>query len=184
MRPWIPFVLGVVLSATTSTAFAQSAVTSLDALQGAVRAGDTVSVTDVTGREVTGRLSVLSPTSLTILVDDRVREWRDVDIVTIRQRRSDSPADGAAWGAVAGGVAAVLVIVLTYNKDADDPVPVNPGLTVGLLAGAGALIGAGIDAAQTERRVVFQRQQTSGVSFRLGAALTSTRAGMSLAIGF
>jgi hypothetical protein len=52
-------------------------------------------VTDSAGIETTGKIASLSPSSLTLLSDGLRREWREIDVATIKQRRADSLANGA-----------------------------------------------------------------------------------------
>jgi hypothetical protein len=64
-----------------------------------VRPGDAVSVTDNSGREVSGRIAELTPATLTVVVRGNSREWTEKDVRKIRHRRSDPLSNGALWGA-------------------------------------------------------------------------------------
>jgi len=100
--------LGMVLVVSAPMAHAQGVASTLRELQLLVRPGETVTVTDAQGREVQGRIETLSPSLLALSDRSGRHEWTEADIVSIRQRKGDSLANGALWGlAVGAGVGAI-----------------------------------------------------------------------------
>ena len=80
----------LLLAATASLAEAQRA-SSFMQLPLLVGPGDTVTVTDRTGRELKGKIAALSPSTLALLADGIRHDLTDADVAFIRQRRPDSP---------------------------------------------------------------------------------------------
>ena len=73
---------------TVALADAQTAG-SFDELQRILNRGDRVRVTDHTGRELTGRLVDLSPSSLSLEVEGARRDLLDADVTLVHQWRPD-----------------------------------------------------------------------------------------------
>jgi hypothetical protein len=183
VKTGIVIALGLLVGVIAADAFAQD-VTSLEGLLQMVQKGDRITVGDVSGREMTGRLSVLSPTSLTLLVDDRPRTWQEADIAAVYRRHVDSVANGAGIGVLAGLVTGLAVVASSApDSDSDDVWPISPAVVVGIAAGAGAAIGAGVDAAIVGRRAIFRKPQTSRVSVAL-IGLSGARAVAVVQVGF
>lgn len=88
--------LSLCIPAIASTAEAQGIADS-EQLRLLVKPGDTVSVTDTARREVTGKMTVLSSSSLAMVVNGTRLELTEREVATIRQRRSDSLGNGAIW---------------------------------------------------------------------------------------
>ena len=138
---------------------AQELAGSFEQLRVLVKRGDTVSVTDRSGQKIRGTVSDLSSSSLAITVAGSPRFFLESDIDAIRQRRPDSPANGAKWGLVAGaglGVLAGISIVSEYG-DGAALIPLL-GLTYGAL---GTGVGAGIDALVSSDQVIFARRRAA-----------------------
>ena len=93
----------LLLAATASLAEAQRA-SSFMQLPLLVGPGDTVTVTDRTGREMKGKIAALSPSTLALLADGIRHDLTDADVAFIRQRRPDSLADGARRGFIVGAL--------------------------------------------------------------------------------
>ncbi len=111
MKPVVVLVSCLVVLGATATAEAQGIANSFTELRLLVRPGDTVSVTNTTGGEVTGKIAELSPSALALMVEGHRQDLREVDVTAIRQRRSDSLQNGAFIGLCIGagyGGAAVL----------------------------------------------------------------------------
>jgi hypothetical protein len=97
---WVLLLLG------PAEARAQLVATSFADLQTLVRAGDTLEVTDTSGRRTTGRLGDLSASSLELLVwrNDHLGERTvpqkvvEADVTRIRLARRDSLWNGTAIG--------------------------------------------------------------------------------------
>jgi hypothetical protein len=178
-------VLGLCVAAPAAAA-AQGIATTFQELRLLVRQGDTVTVTDVNGQEVSGKITNLSASSLALTANNHAWEWREVEVATIKQRRGDSLANGALIGlGIGAGLTAIGFAVWvnseTYGGQA------SAGEAVGVTAlygGLGAAIGIGVDALITRRQVVFEKRAASGVTFQIVPLLTPTRAAGRLSIGF
>jgi hypothetical protein len=119
-------------------AAAQDPVRTFDQLGTRLKVGDTVWVTDASGREVKGRIEGLGSTSLT-LSGGKQRTFNDSDVRAIMERPQDSLKFGALLGLGIGlGVGVALVAV----SDETDGAAVG----IAMLGGIGAGIGCGIDA--------------------------------------
>jgi hypothetical protein len=68
---------------------------SFEQLQVLVKPGDSVYVTDLTGRESKGRIRRLSTSSLQIQANGMTRDLMETEVVQIRQWRQDSLRNGA-----------------------------------------------------------------------------------------
>lgn len=150
----------------SSEAAAQQA-TSFRQLQILVKAGDTVSVTESSGKVSKGKITELSDSSVRLLENGVARELSEADVLEIKQRRSDSLANGARNGAIAGAAFGVLYAVgICYMAQCRNVGA--PALIVGFTTGLGAGISVGIDA-------LIVRQQTI---YRAGGRKSSTRIGV------
>src|SRR5688572_957314 len=93
----------VLLAAVASTAEAQQVARSFAQLQVLVTVGDTVTVTDVRGQDVPGRITELTSSSLALVAGDSQHPFLEPEAARVRQRRSDGLGNGALWGLVVGG---------------------------------------------------------------------------------
>jgi hypothetical protein len=153
------------LSGCASPARAQdvaAVAVSFEQLQVLVRPGNTMTVADAAGSEVSGRLESLSRSVLSLSVNGARRDFSEADVTTIRQRRGDSLANGAWWGfGIGAGLAAVAFSSCDECWD-------SPGFALGIIAGQGAMgagIGVGIDALIRREQTIYRRPGLS-VSFR------------------
>ena len=141
--------------------------------------GDRMTVTDDTGRELQGELIDLSPSALSVLVDDTRYDLQETDIAAVRQRRPDSLKDGALWGFMAG--AAIISGLMLSSGCSFHPTGVLAA--IGVYGGLGAGIGAGVDSAHVGSRVVYD---TRGSSRRVSVAplISRDRKGVAVSLGF
>ena len=141
--------------------------------------GDRMTVTDDTGRELQGELIDLSPSALSVLVDDTRYDLQETDIAAVRQRRPDSLKDGALWGFMAG--AAIISGLMLSSGCSFHPTGVLAA--IGVYGGLGAGIGAGVDSAHVGSRVVYD---TRGSSRRVSVAplISRDRQGVAVSLGF
>ncbi len=127
-----------------ATAHAQSPA-SFEALRaaGVLSPGDTVYVTDASGRRSKGPLERLQADSLLVLVDGRPRTYTPADVRRIQ--RGDSLVNGMLIG-LAAGAAAGLITTTSICGTNDDECAVIVNLAVGLPVAAGGLgVGALVD---------------------------------------
>ncbi len=175
--------LGTALAASVSTARAQGVASNLRELQLLVRPGETVTVTDARGREVEGRIETLSPSLLALSGRSGPHEWTETDIVSVRQRKSDSLGNGALIGlAVGGGIGLAGGIAASQDE------PNESGWIVfgmALYGGIGAGIGVGIDAMIRDEYVIFQPASAPPrTEVRLVPLLTPKRQGLLVSVAF
>jgi hypothetical protein len=158
---------------------AQEPATSLDQLRVLVKPGDTVTVTDETGRETRGKIASLSPSSLELAVDGGVRSFAEGNLRVVRQRRSDSLLNGTLWGlAIGAGVG------LTSGFDGDG-YDIAYGLGgAAVYGGIGAGIGVGIDAALKSNQTILFNPARSQASLTLRPVMKNGRVGMSASLSF
>jgi hypothetical protein len=154
-------------------------------LQVLVKPGDTVIVTDAAGRETTGKIAGLSPSSLSLLAEGARREWTENDVTTIKQRRADSLGNGAIYGlAIGAGVAATLVAVVAAADEDEDVSGSDVAIILGAYGAIGAGAGVGVDALIRRRHVIYQRPPASALPVGIAPWLTSQRKGVRVTLRF
>jgi hypothetical protein len=184
MKTWNAIIVVLSLAAMPSTGGAQGIAKNLDELRLIVRAGERVSVIDLPGNAVSGKILSLSPSSLTLEVAGRPREFQEGDISRIMQRRGDSLGNGALWGlGVGAGLATVGVATAAASDDFEEEEAGWAALAIGLYGGIGAGIGVGIDALITRQQLIFERP-AGATSVNLIPLLTGGRRGALLRITF
>lgn len=173
------------LTAITQAAAAQGIAGSFEQLQVLVKPGDTVIVTDAAGRETTGKIAGLSPSSLSLLAEGARREWTEHDVTTIKQRRADSLGNGAIYGlAIGAGVAATLLAVVAAADEDEDVSGSDVAIILGAYGAIGAGAGVGVDALIKRRHVIYQRPSASGLQVGIAPWLTSQRKGVRVTLSF
>lgn len=175
--------LALLLIAVAARAGAQEIASSFDQLRVLVKPGDTVTVRDGSGRETTGRIADLSSSSLALLVGGDRRDLAAGQIDTIRQRRSDSLANGAKWGFGLGAGLGVLVgaAIATEYEDAGAAAIVLGSLLYG---GLGAGVGTGVDAMISGNQVIYARRVSSTARVSVAPVLTRERRSVLVSLGF
>lgn len=198
VRVWVlaPLVSVPLTLVAPQEAMAQLVATSFEELQALVKSGDTIEVTDVSGRKTKGRLGELSASSLELLVRTTGRDARETfvpqrlpetDVRQILLERSDPPWKGTLIGAaVVGGPWLLLCNPATdwceYGEaGAENLFRVAALITTAIGAGVGALI----DLSIKERRTVYYQtpsQQSSGL--RVSPLLWKSAAGIQMSMRF
>ena len=152
-----------VISAAPAQAQETQAVNSFTQLQLVVKLGDTITITDSTGRKAEGSILDLSPSTLVLLAEGRRRELQEREVAAISQRRPDSLKNGALWGLGAGAATGFVVSGLgsaaaSIWNGPDARVSAGPVVagTV-LVAGIGTGIGMAVDALIKSDRVIYSR---------------------------
>jgi len=139
---------------------------SFEQLQVLARPGDLVTVITTTGYRVSGRIDDVSPWVLALTANGIRRDYAVADVDTVRQRRSDSLANGAKWGAGIG--AALLAVAIAVCDECHFDSPDDYAVAVfatGAYAAMGAGVGVGIDALIRRQQVIYRRPGVA-VSFR------------------
>ena len=174
----------VVLGSRGATGQQLEVAHSLEQLQVLVRPGETVTVTDVRGREVTGMIATLSSQVLELVVAGSRRDFQEGDMRRIRQRRGDSLANGAVWGLGVGAGWGALIVAGLASEDHDTG---GPGAVAGFIAtmgGLGAAVGVGTDALIRGRRVIYDKPAPSTAALRLSPLLGRGEKGVRLSFRF
>ncbi len=172
--------LPILLVLLPASAAAQGIAGSLHELRLLVRPGETITVIDPSGNEVKGRIESLSSSQLVLATPSGPRSWGDRDVLSIRQRRSDSLANGAWIGLGTGAAIGVAGALAIRETGADDAV-----FWVGAFyGGIGAGIGAGIDALVRSEYVIFQRAAAPPVAVRVSPLVTAKARGVQVAVSF
>lgn len=162
------FAASLILIPAAGVALAQTIATSFNDLPALIKPGDTVFVTDVKGRSLTGRIGELMPTSLELTARRRapdgtepfvtVARFSEPDVRQIRVQRPDSVVNGTliVGLGVALGIAALPAAAIFCNPNYEDGMPLSTCLSfLGIVGGIGAGTGVAIDAARVERRMVY-----------------------------
>jgi hypothetical protein len=152
-------ILAALLLAPTSRAAAQELATTFDQLRFRVGAGDTIYVTDETGREVSASVIEVSTRALVVSISGSRREFTEAQVTRIRQRLPDSLWTGGliglGVGAALGGAAAAASEGCSYAGGSEC---YGPAVS---FAAIGMGIGVGIDALIKGRKPIFERPGTT-----------------------
>lgn len=175
----------VLVHAGGSVGYAQEVAGSFDQLRVLVKPGDKVTVTDDAGRETTGRIAELSSSSLALIADGERRDLQATQVNTIRQRRSDSLANGAKWGFGIGaglGLLGGLAIATEYDEDGDGEETAFVVAATLVYGAMGAGAGVGIDALISSNQIIYARRTSA--RFSVKPLLTRQRQGAVVVLGF
>ena len=152
----VPHVAFVVLSVLgAAPASGQTVATSFEELRFKVKVGDTVYVTDDSGKpEQEARILDLSASSLSVSSGGVRREMLESNVRRLRQRLPDSKKNGALIGFLVGAAGSVA-----GAKTLESPPGSCSGgcVTANILygGGLGALVGLGIDALIQGRKDIY-----------------------------
>lgn len=150
--------LAVLMAAAPVTG--QTVATTFDELRLKVKAGDTVYVTNYSGRsEQEARILELTGSSLALSIDGIQRDLVESDVMRIRQRLPDSRKNGALIGflvGAAGITTGAIVMASPSGSCTGGCVAVN----VLYGGGVGALVGLGIDALIQGRKDIYVKSRS------------------------
>lgn len=136
---------------------AQEPATSLDELRIILTTGDKVTLTDLSGQSITGRIERITPDALNLRVKDNVQAFAEKDLRQITQKRQDSIFNGLLIGA-AVGFGATLPINLGIADEGEKGVALAVSALWGLIGGG---IGAIVDASITHKQLVYFRPRST-----------------------
>ena len=136
---------------------AQEPATSLDQLNVLLKAGDKVTLLDLSGHSITGRIERISPDALDLRVKDKVQSFAEKDLRQITQKKQDSVLNGILIGA-AVGFGATLPVNLGIADESEKGVAVAASALWGLIGGG---IGALVDVSITQKQMVYFRPRNS-----------------------
>ena len=178
--------LAVQMSLAAVTAAAQEPASSFDALAGQLQIGQSIWVTDPTGREVHGRLERLTSDGLVLKTTDLIT-LAAADVRLVRARDPDSIKNGTLIGLVIGasvGTAWCIGAVADDSGDVDAGVECAEGFTT--FPALGALIGLAVDALiPGHMRVVYRRSPPNGrATLALVPAISARTQGLRIVFAF
>ena len=146
-----------------------------------VSLGERVTVTDNTGRELQGEIIDISPSALSVLVDDTRHDIQEANITRIRQRRPDSLKNGTLIGLLAGALFGGLGMAGSGGEPGAEPLVVLAA--AGLFGGAGAGVGALVDLGRVGSSVVYETRSSSR-RVSVAPLLARDRTGVAVSFGF
>ena len=173
----------VLLHAGYAAADAQEVAGTFDQLRVLVKAGDKITVSDDAGRETTGRVAELSSSSLALIADGQRHDLGADQVNTIRQRRSDSLANGARWGfGVGAGLGLLAGIAIASEYDDEDGAFIAVATLI--YGGLGAAVGVGVDAMISGNQIIYARRTAATGRISVRPFFTPQRQGAVMTIAF
>lgn len=134
---------------------AQEAATSLEDLRLVLKKGDRVTVLDLSGKNIRGKVERIGPGLLEIRVGDSLRSFSDNEARQITCKKMDSPLNGMLIGAGLG-FGATLPLLWAASEGDHGWAVAGAGLW-GLIGGG---IGALVDVAVREKQTVYVRPKS------------------------
>jgi hypothetical protein len=160
-------------------AAAQLVATSLDELQGRVALGETVKVIDQRGETITGKLTRLTTSELTVIARTGERTIPGANITQVKARRADPLWNGALIGAASALIPlGILGAALRDGGDCDC------AGTLTFWAGIGAVAGMGIDARLQGNVTVMKRASGRSQGLTVTPIIQRGRRGVLASIRF
>jgi hypothetical protein len=159
-----------------------------------VRVGDKIFLTDSEGDVIEGKIASLAWEDATLTLENAfkkrestlgARTFSEADIRRIEVEMNDSLANGALIGAAAG--AGVILVPIAFAGGGNEYIGGYEAWFLGaaIVAGAGAAIGAGIDAIIKERRLIFDAtEHRSAWSLRVVPILSKHRKAVAISLSF
>lgn len=172
-------VVAALLVGSTAVATAQAPARRFEDLGQLIHQHDHVRVLDADGRVTIGRVDTVSPSALVIRTPQGSREWAPDAVATVRVRRFDPLWNGMLWGLAIGGGLSLGPANACENDFGCRGGHAEFFLVFG---GAGAGIGAGIDALIRGHRLVYQRSPQARLLF--APLVTPTAHGATLAVAW
>ena len=139
-----------------AVAAAQQPASSFAGLDGILRTGDRVEIVDLQGRELSGKITDLSSTSISVDGEAGSRRLAEADVALIRQRRADSVWNGTLTGlAIGGGLGLVMEATCSDDSHCGEAQD-GQMLLGGVVWGTG--IGLLVDALRKTSHDVYRRE--------------------------
>ena len=176
----ISFFVAALVLVGAATARAQQIAGNFDQLRVLVASGDTLTVTDVSGARMQGKVTQLSASALVLDVSGALRQFDAANVMSIEKRGTDSLKNGALTGFAIGGVLGGLAIGAAVAGDMG-----ADGSTAAYALG-GALvyggIGAGIDAIIEGCRVIYASSNSPTTRLTVRPVFNGKRTGVLLSL--
>jgi hypothetical protein len=177
----------LVLGATLfpAQAFAQAPAAGFQQLLAKVRLGDEVWVKGHDGKEVKGKLTDVSPTSLEILSGGRNVAFGVERVKTVSIREPDGLKNGARIGFYVGaGVGGLGAFSYCFGADVDNCAG-GALAAFALYAGVGVALGVGIDALIPGGKIeIYRAAARPSARLSLAPILSPTRKGLAVSVRF
>jgi hypothetical protein len=151
------------------------------------RIGDSVIVTDSSGREQKGKVLDFSPKSLSLAIHGKRRELPASDIRALDLQNRDSLKNGALIGFGIGmGVATVGVIAVAANSHSGEDIAIMAVGGTLIYGGIGAALGLLVDALVEERLPIYRAVATKPAATKLSLSplITRDKKGIALTLRF
>ena len=172
-------VLMVILFVGQLARIALAHVSSFEQIPTRLRPGDTIYVTDASGREHKDKLIDLSASSLIILEEGAKRELVSANVRAVTWREHDSLANGALIGFGVGmGIVLLPAVASGWSGDGAPLVLIGAAFW----GGAGAGIGTWIDAMTPGKKVLVYRPLSAQPAARVSVAPLLSRERQALAV--
>jgi len=180
----ISFFVAALVLVGAATARAQQIAGNFDQLRVLVASGDTLTVTDVSGARMQGKVTQLSASALVLDVSGALRQFDAANVMSIEKRGTDSLKNGAltgfAIGGVLGGLAIGAAVAGDMGADGSTAAYALGGALV--YGGIGAGIGAGIDAIIEGRRVIYASSNSPTTRLTVRPVFNGKRTGVLLSL--
>ena len=173
----------VTVLATAAHAEAQTAA-SFDELPLVLRPGDRVTVTDDSGRNLTGRIIDLSPSTLSLEARGARLDLRAAEVSFIRQRRPDPLRNGALIGLGVGAIPAAYLSWLAHSYAQSEGGESAAAGVAGWSLVVAAGIGAGVDALIQRSHVIYGPTGAAQRRLTVSPLLSGHRRGVAVSLGF
>jgi hypothetical protein len=170
--------LAVFVFLVPSPAAAQTAASSFEDLRRVLKNGQTVIVTEASGRQTEGKVADVSLSSLVVFAP----EARTFAAGTVTEIRGPDTLRSGTLTGLAIGAGAGVAMVAAMCADGPDCGPAVQ--VVGIAAGIGAAIGAGIDALMKNRGRVLYRPRPQTFSLTISPSSGEHRIGVLASVRF
>jgi hypothetical protein len=139
--------------------------------------GNTVTLMDLAGSRISGRIDTLTSSKLSLDVNGSTRDFNEADVAAIWQRPDDPLGNGARRGFFIGGALGALSVLGCMGECSDSWASAAGGMS--LMAAIGAGIGISIDALSRERQTIYRRPAPAA-----RVTIAPHRAGASVSLRF
>jgi hypothetical protein len=161
------------------TARAQD-LSSFEGVATRLKPGATIRVTCTDGRELAGKLTQLSPSTLSLLSKGTTTDVRAGEIRSIHRRQPKQWARDVGIGLAAGSGVGFVLAAMSDNGWLGGPTLYL--VSMGLFGGIGAGLGAGVAEGTPERSIPVYERKTATSSIRLGVSPVVTPVGKGVAL--
>jgi len=180
--PWRLLATTALIILSGSMSQAQEIARAFDQLPALVKAGDTVSVTDASGLQFSGRIIQLTPTTIGVLTRGTRRDLTELDVLSIVRRNAGDAGRGARWGLAVGAAFGLLLTIpaATDCYECGWQIPLGGAM----FAGIGAGVGAGIGASLSTQELVYRKGYGGTTNVAISPIVDRDYKGVRMALRF